>query len=127
LEQRTGSSRASPDRDSTEDYPEIGGSTCWNTAEEGGCINMMASVGAPSQNSSSRYPIIRGSEASDAWTPSDRLVQNLNQDFNVVRLQIIIESIQRMALESSPLNALAQQGVEVVNQVIAVERSTEKY
>jgi hypothetical protein len=44
-----------------------------------------------------------------------------------VRLQTIIESIQRMALESSPLNALAQQGVEVVNQVIAVERSTEKY
>jgi hypothetical protein len=121
------SSGPSPDRDSTEDYPEIGSSTCWNTAEEGGCIIMLASVGAPSQNSSSRYPIIRGSEASDAWTPSDRLVRNLNQDFNVMRLQTIIESIQCMTLESSPLNALAQQGVEVVNQVIAVERSTEKY
>jgi hypothetical protein len=32
-------------------------------------------------------------EASDARTPHDRLAQNLNPDFNVVQLQIIMESI----------------------------------
>jgi hypothetical protein len=44
-------------------------------------------------------------------------------DFNVVRLQTIIDSIQRMAPEGSPLLALAQQGVEAANHVIAAERS----
>jgi hypothetical protein len=37
---------------------------------------------------------------------------------------MIIESIQYMALEGSPLVALAQQGVEATNQVLAGEWST---
>jgi hypothetical protein len=84
---------------------------------------MVAPTGAPSHNSSSRYPTIRRSEASDARTPSDRLVRNLNQDFNTVRLQTIMESIQHMAPQGSPLLALAQQGAEVANHIIAAERS----
>jgi hypothetical protein len=84
---------------------------------------MVAPVRAPSQNSSSKYPTIRGSEASDAQTPSNILVQNLNPEFNVVRLQTIMESIQHMAPEGSPLVALAHQGAETVGQVIAVEQS----
>jgi hypothetical protein len=40
-------SGASPDHDSTDDYPEIGDSTCWNSAEEGRFIIMVASTGAP--------------------------------------------------------------------------------
>jgi hypothetical protein len=35
-------STASPDQDSTDDYPEIGGSTCWNSADEGRLIIMVA-------------------------------------------------------------------------------------
>jgi hypothetical protein len=48
---------------------------------------------APSHDSSSKYPTIRGYEASNAQTPSNRLVRNLNLDFNAVWLQIIMESI----------------------------------
>jgi hypothetical protein len=44
-----------------------------------------------SQNNSSKYPTIGGSEVFDAWTPSSNVVQNLNLDFNAVRLQIIME------------------------------------
>jgi hypothetical protein len=51
-------SRASPDQDSTTDYPEIEGSTCWNSAEDGSLIIIVAPARAPSQNSSSRYPTI---------------------------------------------------------------------
>jgi hypothetical protein len=51
--------------------------------------------------------------------PNDGMIQNLNPDFNVVRLQSIMESIQRMPHEGSPLVALAQQGAEAVNYVIA--------
>jgi hypothetical protein len=47
------------------------------------------------------------------------MIQNLNLDFNAMQLQTIMESIQRMALEGSPLVALAQQGDEVANFVIA--------
>jgi hypothetical protein len=36
------------------------------------------------------------------------LAENLNPDFNVMRLEAIIESIQHMAPEHSPLLALAQ-------------------
>jgi hypothetical protein len=43
------SSAASPDQDSTDDYPEIGGSTCWNFANEGRLVIMVAPAGAPSQ------------------------------------------------------------------------------
>jgi hypothetical protein len=38
------------------------------------------------------------------------MIQNLNPEFNVVRLQTIMETIQRMAPEGSPLVALAHQG-----------------
>jgi hypothetical protein len=70
---------------------------------------MVAPIGARSQNNSSRYPTIRGSEVSDARTPNERLVRNLNPDFNTVWLQTIMESIQCMVPEGSPLVALAQQ------------------
>jgi hypothetical protein len=80
---------------------------------------MVAPVGAPSQNNSSRYPTIGRSKVSDAQIPGDRLAQNLNSDFNVVRLQTIMESIQCIAPEGTPLLALAQQGAEVANHVIA--------
>jgi ribosomal protein S25 len=89
--------------------------------EVGRLIIMVAPTGAPSQNSSSQYPTIRRSEASEARTLDDRLGQNINSDFNTVRLQTIMELIQRMALEGSPLIALAQHGAEAANQVIAVE------
>jgi hypothetical protein len=51
--------------------------------------------------------------------PNDGMIQNLNLDFNTMRLQIIKESIQRMAHEGSPLVALAHQGAEAANYVIA--------
>jgi hypothetical protein len=35
------SSGAAPDRDSLKDYPEIGGSACWNTAIDASRINMV--------------------------------------------------------------------------------------
>jgi hypothetical protein len=114
-------SRASPEHDSTDDYPEIEGSTCCNSTEEGHIIIMVAPVGAPSQNSSNRYPTIGRSEASNARAPSDRLAWNLNPDFNAVQLWTIMESIQHMAQEGSPLLALAQLGAEAANHVILVE------
>jgi hypothetical protein len=84
---------------------------------------MVALAGAPSQNNSSRYPTIRRLEASDAQTLNDEMIRNLNPDFNTVRLQTIMESIQCMAPKAPPpLVALAQQGAEVANHVIA-ERS----
>jgi hypothetical protein len=47
------------------------------------------------------------------------LVWNLNPDFNVVRVQAIMETIQRMTPDGSPLVVLAQQGAEAVNLIIA--------
>jgi hypothetical protein len=113
------SSAASPDQDSADDYPEIMGIPCWNSAKEGRLIIMVAPTRAPSHNSSSRYPTIGRSEASDARTPNDGMIHNLNMDFNAMWLQTIMESIQCMTLEVSPLVALAQQGAETVNYVIA--------
>jgi hypothetical protein len=98
---------ASLDQDSTDDYPEIGGSTYWNSAEEGHLIIMVAPAEAPSHNNSIRHPTIRRSEASDARTPNAGMIRNLNSDFNIVRLQTIMELIQRIAPEGSPLVALA--------------------
>jgi hypothetical protein len=49
-------------------------------------------------------------------------IQNLNPDFNAVQVQAIIETIQRMVPNGSPLAVLAQQGAEAVNLVI-VEKS----
>jgi hypothetical protein len=51
------------------------------------------------------------------------VIQNLNPDFNAMRHQTIMESIERKALEGSPLTTLAYQGTEVVNYVIE-ERPT---
>jgi hypothetical protein len=51
------------------------------------------------------------------------LVQNLNSDFNVVRVQAIMETIQRMAPDGSPLALLVQQGAKAANLVVA-EKST---
>jgi hypothetical protein len=65
---------ASPDQDSTDNYPKIGGSTCWNSTNEGCLIIMVAPAGAHSQNSSSRYSTIGKSEASDAQTPNDGII-----------------------------------------------------
>jgi hypothetical protein len=84
---------------------------------------MVAPIRTPSHNSSSKYSTIGRSEVSDARTPNDGMIQNLNPDFNVMQLQTIMESIQCMASEGSPLVALAQQGAETVNYVIA-EQST---
>jgi hypothetical protein len=72
-----------------------------------------------SHNNSSGYPTIGRSETSGAQTPSAGLVQNLNPDFNVVRVQAIMETIQRMAPDGSPLALLSQQEAEVVNLVVA--------
>jgi hypothetical protein len=44
-------------------------------------------------------------------------------DFNVVQLQTIMESIQRMVPQDSPLVALAQQGNEAMGQIVATEPS----
>jgi hypothetical protein len=80
------SSTASPDQDSADDYPEIKGSTCGDPIEEGCLIIMVASAGAPSQNSSSRYPTIGRSEVSDARMPNDGMIRNLNPDFDAIQL-----------------------------------------
>jgi hypothetical protein len=80
---------------------------------------MVAPNGDQSHNNSSRYPTIRRLEASDARMPSGSLVRNLNPDFNVVRVQAIIETIQRMVPDDCPLAVLAQQGADAANLVSA--------
>jgi hypothetical protein len=117
------SSGASTDRDSAEDYPEIGGSVCWNPAIEARRISMVGPGRAYSRNNSSKYPTIRGSVSFDARTPSNRVVQTLNPDFNTVQLQTIMESIQCLAPQDSPLAALAQQGNEAAVRIAAAEPS----
>jgi hypothetical protein len=106
-------------RDSSEDYPEIRASACRNSTEDGRFILVVAPDGDRAHNSSSGYATIRRSDASDAQTPSAGLVQNLNLDVNVVRVHSIIETIQRMAPDGSPLALLSPQGAEVVNLVVA--------
>jgi hypothetical protein len=83
---------------------------------------MVAPNGDRSRNSSSGYPAIRRSEVSDVQTPSAGLVQNLNSDFNDVWVQAIMETIQCMAPDGSPLALLAQQGAEAMN-LIVLEKS----
>jgi hypothetical protein len=56
---------------------------------------------------------------SEARTPNAGMIQNLNPDFIVVRLQTIMESIQRMGLKGSPLVALAQKGAKATNLIVA--------
>jgi hypothetical protein len=82
-----------PDQDPTDDYPEIRESTCRDSIEEGRLIIMVAPARGPSHNSSSRYPTIGRSETSNAQTPNDEMICNLNSDFNIIRLQTIMESI----------------------------------
>jgi hypothetical protein len=116
------SSALSPDRDSSSDYPEIGASACGNSIEDGRLILMVAPDEDRARNSSSGYPTIRRSEMTDTQTPNTGLVQNLNPNFNVVRVQAIMETIQRMAPDGSPLALLAQQGVEAAN-LVGAEKS----
>jgi hypothetical protein len=75
------SSATFPDQNSADDYPEIGESTCGDSAKEGRLIVMVVLDGGPSHNSSSRYPTIGRSDASDAQMPNDGMIQNLNPDF----------------------------------------------
>jgi hypothetical protein len=95
------SSALSSDQGSSEDYPEIRVSTCGSSADVSRLICMVAPNEDQPRHSSSGYPTIEWSEASDARTPSTRLIQNLNPDFNVVRVQAIMETIQRLAPRSS--------------------------
>jgi hypothetical protein len=80
---------------------------------------MVPPNGDLSCNSFSRYSTIGGLEASDAQTPNVGMVQNLNSNFNTMWFQTIMESIQSMVPEGSPLVALTQEGVEAANLVIA--------
>jgi hypothetical protein len=113
------SSASSPDRDSSSDYPKIGASACGNSTEDGHLILMMAPDVDWVRNSSSGYPTIGRSEAIDAQTHSAGLDQNLNPDFNAARVHAIMETIQCMAPDGSPLALMAQQGVEAANLVVA--------
>jgi hypothetical protein len=106
------SSASSLGRDSSDDYPEIGASARGNSIEDDRLILMVAPNGDPSRNRSSGYPTIGRSEASDAWTPSAGLAQNLNPDFNAVRIQTIMEIIQRIAPDGSPLLFWLNKGLE---------------
>jgi hypothetical protein len=74
------------DSDSSDDYLEIGASAYEEPAEDGHFIYMVAPNGDWSSNTSSRYPTIGRSEASDARTPSGGLTQNLNPNINVVQV-----------------------------------------
>jgi hypothetical protein len=87
-------------------------------------ILMVAPNGDRSRNSSSGYPTIGRSETSDVQTPSTGLVQNLNSDFNAVRVQAIMETIKRMLPDGSPLALLAQQGAEAANLIVAEKSAT---
>jgi hypothetical protein len=59
-------SASTPDSDSADDYPEIGASACGEPTKNGRFIYMVAPNGDRSSNTSSRYPTIGRSEASDA-------------------------------------------------------------
>jgi hypothetical protein len=110
---------SSPGRDSSNDYLEIRASAYGNSAEDGRLILMVAPNEDRARNSSSGYPTIGRSKATDAQTPSAQLVQNLNPDFNAVRVKAIMETIQHMAPDGSPLALLAQQGAEAANLIVA--------
>jgi hypothetical protein len=80
------SSALSFDQGSSEDYPEIGVSTCGSSTDISRLICMVAPNEDQPRHSSSGYPTIGRSEASDARTPSTGLIRNLNPDFNAVRV-----------------------------------------
>jgi hypothetical protein len=92
--------------------------------EGGHLICMVALNGDQLHNSSSRYPTIGRLEASDAHTPSGGLVRNLNLDLNAVWVHAIMETIQRMVPDGSPLAVLAQQGAKVANLIVAEKSPT---
>jgi hypothetical protein len=102
--------------------PRSGASSYEKSAEDSRLILMVALNEDQSHNSSGGYPTIGRSETFDVLTPSAGLAQNLNPDFNVVRVQAIMETIQHMPPNGSPLALLAQQGAEAVN-LIVVEKS----
>jgi hypothetical protein len=106
------------DSDLSDDYPEIGVSACGEPTKDGLFIYMVAPNGDRSSNTSNRYPTIRRSEASDVQTLSGGLAQNLNPDFNVVRVQAIMKTIQCTVSNGSPLAILSQQGAEAANHII---------
>jgi hypothetical protein len=58
---------------------------------------------------------------------SNRVVRNLNLSFNTVQLQTIMESIQHLVPQDSPLVAWAQLGNEAVGQIIAAESSADNH
>jgi hypothetical protein len=116
-------SALSSDQGSSENYPEIGVNTCESSTSTSRLICMVARNEDQPRHSSSGYPTIGRAEASGARTPSTGLVRNFNPDFNAVRVQAIMETIQRMAPDGSPLALLAQQGAEAANLVVA-EKST---
>jgi hypothetical protein len=113
------SSASSSSRDSSDEYPEIGASAYGKFAEDSRLILMVALNRDWSCNSSSGYPTIGRSKTSNAQTPSAGLARNLNPDFNAVRVQAIMETIQRMAPDGSPPALLAQQGAEAANLIVA--------
>jgi hypothetical protein len=117
------SSALSSDQEPSEDYPEIGVSTCGSSTDISRLICMVTPNEDQPRHSSSGYPTIGRSEASDTRTPSTRLIRNLNPDFSAVHVQGIMETSQRMAPDGSPLALLAQQGTEAPNLVVA-EKST---
>jgi hypothetical protein len=80
------SSASSPGRDSSDDYLEIGASAYGNSTEDGRLILMVSPNGDRTHNSSSGYPTIGRSKVSDAQIPSTGLDQNLNTDFNAIRV-----------------------------------------
>jgi hypothetical protein len=100
-----------PYPDSSDDYPEIGASTCGEPGVGGCLICMVAPNSDRSNNTSSRYPTIRKPKVFDARTPSGGLVQNLNPDFNDVWVQAIMETIQHMVPDGSPLKSLLSKGL----------------
>jgi hypothetical protein len=118
------SSAMSSDQGSSEDYPEIRVSTCGSSTDISRLIFMVAPNEDQPYHSSSGYPTIAKSEALDARTPSTGLIRSLNPDFNVVRVQAIMETIQWMAPDGSTLALLTQQGAEATNLVVA-EKSTD--
>jgi hypothetical protein len=112
-------SALSSDQGSSENYPKIGVNTCESSAITSRLNCMVAPNEDQPRHRSSGYPTIGRSEASDARTPSTRLIRNLNPNFNVVRVQAFMETIQRMAPDGSPLALLAQQRAEAANLVVA--------
>jgi hypothetical protein len=105
------SSASTPDSNLSDDYPEIRANAYGEPVEGSRLICMVALNGDRPNNTSSIYPTIERSEASDARTPSDGLVRNLNMDFNAVWVQAIMETIQRMAPDDSPLLSWLSKGL----------------